>query len=339
MSTKSNTLSNLMWVEKYRPTKLDQIINQTEIVNGLSNLIKNSSEIPHLLFAGSAGIGKTTTALCIARELLGEDWRRDTLELNASDERGIKMVRERVKEFASVMKLATGDKKYDKPFRIIILDEADEMTPEAQTALRRIIEDSSKTTRFIIICNYLSKIIEPIQSRCVVFHFRRLVRQDVIGYLKTICEKEGVEFEERALSQIYDSTLGDLRHSINVLQAAAGMGIVSVANVIASIGLSGKAKVAEIIRLALAGKFNDARIKLMELTNVYGMSEADFLKYANQELYDMKLEHLDELAALMAEYDYRMAIGAHPEIQLSAFLAELGRIGLKGKQKKTAIQT
>jgi replication factor C small subunit len=329
MST-ANILSNLMWVEKYRPIKLEQVINQKEIVNGLRNLIKNPYEIPHLLFAGPAGVGKTTTALCIARELLGEDWQRNTLELNASDERGIKMVRERVKEFAAVMKLAT-DTKDDVSFRIIILDEADEMTSEAQTALRRIIEDSSKTTRFIIICNYLSQIIEPIQSRCVVFRFMRLAKEDVLGYLKMICEKEGVKYEEKALSQIYGATSGDLRHSINILQASAGMGSVSIANVVASIGLSGKAKVGEIIRSAIAGKFNDARIKLLELTNVYGMSEADFLKYANQELYDMKLDHLDELAALMAEFDYRLAVGAHPEIQLSALLAQLGKLGSKGK--------
>jgi replication factor C small subunit len=330
MSTANKILSNLMWVEKYRPIKIEQVINQKEIVNGLRNLIKNPYEIPHLLFAGPAGVGKTTTALCIARELLGEDWQRNTLELNASDERGIKMVRERVKEFAAVMKLAT-DTKDDVSFRIIILDEADEMTSEAQTALRRIIEDSSKTTRFIIICNYLSQIIEPIQSRCVVFRFMRLAKEDVIGYLKMICEKEGVKYEEKALSQIYGATSGDLRHSINILQASAGMGSVSIANVVASIGLSGKAKVGEIIRSAIAGKFNDARIKLLELTNVYGMSEADFLKYANQELYDMKLEHLDELAALMAEFDYRLAVGAHPEIQLSALLAQLGKLGSKGK--------
>ena len=330
MSTTNKILSNLMWVEKYRPIKLEQVINQKEIVNGLKNLIKNPYEIPHLLFAGRAGVGKTTTALCIARELLGEDWQRNTLELNASDERGIKMVRERVKEFASVMKLAT-DTNDNVSFRIIILDEADEMTSEAQTALRRIIEDSSKTTRFIIICNYLSQIIEPIQSRCVVFRFMRLAKEDVIGYLKMICEKEGVKYEEKALSQIYAATSGDLRHSINILQATAGMGSVSIANVIASIGLSGKTKVGEIIRSAIAGKFNDARIKLLELTNVYGMSETDFLKYANQELYDMKLEHLDELAALMAEFDYRLAVGAHPEIQLSALLAQLGKLGSKGK--------
>src|SRR5918911_1316461 len=222
MSTTNKILSNLMWVEKYRPIKIEQVINQKEIVNGLRNLIKNPYEIPHLLFAGTAGVGKTTTALCIARELLGEDWQRNTLELNASDERGIKMVRERVKEFAAVMKLAT-DTKDDVSFRIIILDEADEMTSEAQTALRRIIEDSSKTTRFIIICNYLSQIIEPIQSRCVVFRFSRLEKDDLVKHMKLICEKEGVKFEETALSQIYDATSGDLRHSINILQAASGM--------------------------------------------------------------------------------------------------------------------
>ncbi len=315
-----------MWSEKYRPKKLEEVVDQKEIIKGISNLIK-SPDIPHMLFSGPAGVGKTTTALCIAMELLGEEWKKNTLELNASDERGIKMVRERVKEFAASIKLAS-DKEFGKP-KIIILDEADEMTSEAQTALRRIIEDSAKTTRFIIICNYLSQIIEPIQSRCVVFRFTRLPKEDVIDHLKMICEKEKVKFEEKAIAQIFDATGGDMRHSINIMQAAAGMGSVSSANVAAAMGLSGRARVGEVLKLAMSGKFNEARAKLLELTQVYGMSETDFMKYANQEAYEMKLEKPEEFAAIMAEYDYRLSAGAHPEIQLAALLAQLGRLTVK----------
>jgi replication factor C small subunit len=317
--SKKSDLASLMWTEKYRPKKLEDIAGQKEIVKGIDSLIKNQN-MPHLLFAGPAGVGKTTAALCIAKEILGDQWAKETRIFNASDERGIKIVRERIKLFAEKQSM-TGS-----PFKIIILDEADEMTPEAQTALRRIIEDYAEFTRFIIICNYLSQIIEPIQSRCVVFRFRALAKEDVTEYLKMISTKEKVKFEEKALEQIYESTGGDLRHSINVMQAAAGMGAVNAANVNAAIGISGRSKVGDILKLALAGKFNEARIKLLELTQVYGMSETDFLKYANQEAYDMKLEDPGEFAALMAEYDYRLASGAHPEIQLAALLAQLGRL-------------
>jgi replication factor C small subunit len=324
----AKNLSNLMWVEKYRPFKLDDIVNQKEIIESLKNLMKESAEMPHLLFTGPAGVGKTTTALCMSRQLLGEDWKRDTLELNASDERGIKMVRERVKEFAAVIKIRTTERD-ERKFRIIILDEADEMTSEAQTALRRIIEDSSETTRFVIICNYLSQIIEPIQSRCAIFRFKRIEKETVEDHLKWLCKKEGIKYDDKAISQIFDSTNGDLRHSINILQSTSVMGSISVSNVLASLGLSGKSKVNDIIKLAMSGKFNDARIKLLELTAVYGMSEFDFLKYAYEAVYSLKLAHPEDFASLIAEYDYRLTHGSHPDIQLTAFLAQLSRIGSK----------
>jgi replication factor C small subunit len=324
----AKNLSNLMWVEKYRPFKLDDIVNQKEIVESLKNLMKEPAEMPHLLFTGPAGVGKTTTALCMSRQLLGEDWKRDTLELNASDERGIKMVRERVKEFAAVIKIRTTERD-ERKFRIIILDEADEMTSEAQTALRRITEDSSETTRFVIICNYLSQIIEPIQSRCAIFRFKRIEKETVEDHLKWLCKKEGIKYDDKAISQIFDSTNGDLRHSINILQSTSVMGSISVSNVLASLGLSGKSKVNDIIKLAMSGKFNDARIKLLELTAVYGMSEFDFLKYAYEAVYSLKLAHPEDFASLIAEYDYRLTHGSHPDIQLTAFLAQLSRLGSK----------
>jgi replication factor C small subunit len=324
----AKNLSNLMWVEKYRPIKLDDIVNQKEIIESLKNLLKEPAEMPHLLFTGPAGVGKTTTALCMSRQLLGEDWKRDTLELNASDERGIKMVRERVKEFAAVIKIRTTESD-ERKFRIIMLDEADEMTSEAQTALRRIIEDSSETTRFVIICNYLSQIIEPIQSRCAIFRFKRIEKETVEDHLKWLCKKEGIKYDDKAISQIFDSTNGDLRHSINILQSTSVMGSISVSNVLASLGLSGKSKVNDIIKLAMSGKFNDARIKLLELTAVYGMSEFDFLKYAYEAVYSLKLAHPEDFASLIAEYDYRLTHGSHPDIQLTAFLAQLSRIGSK----------
>ncbi|MGE0242562.1 MAG: replication factor C small subunit [Nitrososphaeraceae archaeon] len=339
--TINTNLASLMWVEKYRPKRIEQIVNQKDVIISLKNLIKKPNELPHLLFTGPAGVGKTTTALCLSMELLGEEWKRDTLELNASDERGIKMVRERVKEFAAVIKLPSVrnekgeyNNKNEKPYRIIILDEADEMTSEAQTALRRIIEDSSKTTRFIIICNYLSQIIEPIQSRCAIFHFTRLEEEDVLENLKIICKQENVDFQEEALSKIYRHTEGDLRHTINILQTASGYGQISIKNVTSAMGLSGKTKVGEIIKLALAGKFTDARTKLLELLYVYGLSDTDFFKYTYQEIKHMDIKNIDEIMSIMAEYDYRLSVGAHSEIQLTAFLAQLCKIGSSSKVKK-----
>ena len=311
-----------MWVEKYRPAKLSSIVNQKEIVGSLKSLLKNTSEMPHLLFSGSAGVGKTTTSLCLAREILGDFWREYTLELNASDERGINMVRDRVKKFARFSGLDTRI-----PFKLVILDEADEMTSDAQTALRRIIEDTSRHCRFIMIANNISKIIEPLQSRCAVFKFTRIDEDDVISYLEEICKKEKIKYNGGGLKTIYTYSEGDMRHSINLLQASASIGMVTEDNVKASAGLSKSNDVGEILKLALSGKLPDARNKMIELIKVYGMSESDFLKYLNEECYKLKTTHLSEILESVAKYDYRLIIGANPEIQLSALLAELGHIG------------
>lgn len=311
-----------MWVEKYRPMKLSSIVNQKEIIGSLKSLLKSTSEMPHLLFSGSAGIGKTTTALCLAREMLGDNWKEYTLELNASDERGINMVRDRVKKFARYSGLDT-----KIPFKLIILDEADEMTSDAQTALRRIIEDTAKHCRFILIANNISKIIDPLQSRCAVFKFTRISEDDVATYLSEICKKEKIKSDEKGLRTIYRYSEGDLRHSINILQTTASIGIVNESNVKTCAGLTKTSDVGEILKFAIAGKLFDARNKMIELIKVYGMSESDFLKYLNEESYKIKTNHLSEILESIAKYDYRLIIGANPEIQLSALLAELGKIG------------
>lgn len=311
-----------MWVEKYRPAKLSSIVNQKEVIGSLKSLLKNTSEMPHLMFSGSAGVGKTTAGMCLAREILGDHWKDHTLELNASDERGINMVRDRVKKFA---RFSGFDTKI--PFKIIILDEADEMTSDAQTALRRIIEDTARYCRFILIANNISKIIEPLQSRCAVFKFTRISEDDVTSYLEEISKKEKVKFDQKGLKTIYSYSEGDMRHAINILQATASLGMVNESNVKTSAGLSKVNDVGEILRLAIAGKLSDARNKMIEIIKVYGMSESDFLKYLNEESYKIKTGKLDEVLEAIAKYDYRLIIGANPEIQLSALLAELGRIG------------
>jgi len=316
------SLSNVMWVEKYRPKKISEIVNQKEIMGSLGALLKNQSEMPHLLFSGSAGVGKTSTAICISREILGEYWRDYSLELNASDERGIGMVREKVKKFSRFAGLDT-----EIPFKIIILDEADEMTSDAQTALRRIIEDTAKYCRFILIANNLSKIIEPIQSRCVVFKFTRISNKEISSQLKFIAQKEKIKADEKGLETICDYVDGDIRHAINILQAAASMGSIDVSSVKSVIGLTKTKDVQDVLKLALDGKVSDAREKMIELIKVYGMSESDFLKYINQAVFASKTSNIEGILEIIAKYDYRILVGANPEIQLSALLAEITKFG------------
>ena len=310
-----------MWVEKYRPTKLSEIINQTEIIGSLEALIKDPTDMPHLLFSGSAGVGKTTTALCLSRQILGEYAKDCTLDLNASDERGIGMVREKVKKFSRFAGMV------DVPFKIIILDEADEMTSDAQTALRRIIEDAAKICRFILIANNVSKIIQPIQSRCAAFKFTSISEEDIITRLEEIAKNEKVKTDKRGLKAIYEYTEGDLRHAINLMQATASLGGITDKNVKVSTGLTKTSDVDEILKIALSGKVVEAREKMIELIKVYGMSESDFLKYLNSAVFKSKHDKLSDILQVIAKYDYRILVGANSEIQLSAMLAEIAKLG------------
>jgi len=314
--------SNVMWVEKYRPQKISEIVNQKETIGSISSMLKNQSELPHLLFSGSAGVGKTSAALCVSREILGKHWRDYTLELNASDERGINMVRERVKKFSRFAGLDT-----EIPFKIIILDEADEMTADAQTALRRITEDTAKICRFILIANNLSKIIVPIQSRCVVFKFTKISDKEILSQLKFIGKKEKIKADEKGLNAICGYADGDLRHAINILQAAASSGNVTESVVKSVVGLTKTNDVQDVLKLALTGKISDARDKMIELIKVYGMSESDFLKYINQAVFNSKVNNLEGILETIAKYDFRILVGANPEIHLSALLAELTKFG------------
>ncbi|MCQ4448185.1 MAG: replication factor C small subunit [Sulfolobales archaeon] len=320
----------VLWVEKYRPRSLDDIVNQKEIVERLKKFVAERN-MPHLLFAGPPGTGKTTAALALVHDLYGDNYRQYFLELNASDERGIDVIRNKVKEFARTVPPG------DVPFKVVLLDEADNMTADAQQALRRTMELYTQTTRFILACNYLSKIIEPIQSRTALFRFYPLKKEDVVNRLAYIAKNEGVEYDEKALETVYDITQGDMRKSINILQAASAYGKVTVEAVYKVLGLAQPKEVREMMNLALSGKFNEARAKLRELLVNYGLSGEDVVKQVHREITGGELQIPEELRVLLADYigevEFRIMEGADDEIQLSAMLARLAMYGEKYLKK------
>ncbi|HUK85281.1 MAG TPA: replication factor C small subunit [Candidatus Acidoferrum sp.] len=320
---------SLMWVEKYRPKNLNEVVDLHDIVESLKAFMRNPKTMPHLMFAGIPGTGKTTLALCIAHELFGSNWKNFTLELNASDERGIDTVRERVKDFSRYSRAGFGD----IPFALIILDECDQMTGPAQTALRRIMETGSRTSRFILICNQSSKIIEPIQSRCAIFRFSRLDKQAMKDQLQCIAKKEKVKLLPEAAERIVDFSEGDLRHAINALQTASAYkegGEVDEKTVSLVIGEASPMQVQKMIRKALFGDFIEARKTMYEIMGSFGFSGTEIIRQVQREIFkmsDLTPEQKADLSNVIGEYDYRLTQGANSDIQLSALLAQFGKFG------------
>ena len=222
----SNVSFEAPWVEKYRPEHLSEVVGNVEAVSRL-RAIAQAGNIPNIILAGPPGIGKTSSVLCLAREMLGEVYKSAVLELNASDARGIDVVRNKIKMFAQ-KKVALPPGRH----KIIILDEADSMTAAAQQALRRTMEVYSATTRFALACNNSTKIIEPIQSRCAVLRFTRLLDAELLARLQQVCAAENVTYDSSGLEAIIFTAEGDMRNALNALQSTvSGFSLVTADNV------------------------------------------------------------------------------------------------------------
>ena len=320
-------MTSAIWTEKYRPITFSEVEGQDEIIKRIESLTKTLN-IPHLLFAGPAGIGKSTLALVIVKELFKDTWKDNYLELNASDERGINVVREKVKNFARTKSLG------NVPFKIIFLDEADALTPEAQQALRRTMENYASSCRFILSCNYSSKIIDPIQSRCAIFRFKFLEKKDIEKVLQKIAEQEKLTISPNSVEIIYEGSGGDCRRSINILQSTAAISPSITPDLVSTVIASTKPKdIKVVLDYALAGDFESAREKLLDVMLKESISGEDVIKAIQKEIWNMPIEPeiKVKLTEKTGETEFRIVEGSDPFIQLQALLASFVLAGL-GKE-------
>jgi replication factor C small subunit len=314
--------NSAIWTEKYRPKTFSEIKGQTKIVERTKAFI-DQGNMPHLLFAGPAGVGKSTLALVVARELFGDTWKRNFLELNASDERGIDVVRNTIKEFAKVRAIG------DVPFKIIFLDECDSLTKEAQQALRRTMENFVTSTRFILSCNYSSKILDPIQSRCTVFRFKPLNEEELKDYIINIANQENIKLDPDTFAALVDLSSGDVRRVTNILQSCAAIEKEINKELIYSlVSAAEPSEIKEIISLALNRKFSLSRDLLLKTMLKHGLSGTDVLKQIQKET--IKSEEISEekkidLIDKCGEIEFRMVEGSDEFIQLEALLANFAK--------------
>lgn len=310
-------LGNEVWTEKYRPNKFEELVGQEEIIKRVKSLV-NSMNIPHLLFAGPAGTGKSTLALIVVKQLFGAAWRENYLELNASDERGIDVVRQKVKDFARTKAIG------DVPFKVIFLDEADALTREAQQALRRTMENYTSTCRFVMSCNYSSKILDPIQSRTVVFRFQLLEKKDIKKRVDFICQNEGLTISEEAFNTLYEASEGDCRRVINLLQATSSISPNLTPDLINTIVSQAKpSDIKIVLDYALTGDFKSSKEKLLDIMLKESISGQDVIKAIQKEIWNLQIENnlKVELTKQTGEAEFRLVEGSDEFIQLEALLA------------------
>jgi replication factor C subunit 3/5 len=320
---KSDTRVNLPWVEKYRPSSLEDLVSHEDIIKTISKFIRDD-QVPHLLFYGPPGTGKTSTILACARQLYTpSQFSSMVLELNASDDRGIGIVRGQILTFASTRTI------FKSGFKLIILDEADAMTMDAQNALRRIIEKYTENVRFCIICNYLSKIIPALQSRCTRFRFGPLSPEQILPRLNYVIDEEKVEVTEDGKQALLTLANGDMRKVLNVLQSTwLAYKNVTEDNVYTCVGHPLKNDIESIVKWLLSENFQVAYKNIKELKVIKGLALNDIITEVHRYVHriEFPFEIMIALLNQMAEIEYRLVNGANENIQLTALIAAFHKV-------------